>query len=68
MLENNRVLEKISHLIKTTQYGVVSIVIQDSKVIQIEKTEKFRVNKSDSKNERIKENFVQTDQAAGGSG
>lgn len=35
-------LKKIKELIETIQYGSVTIVVQDSKVIQIEKNEKIR--------------------------
>lgn len=35
-------LEKIDKLIKEVKYGTVSIIIQDGKVIQIDKTEKIR--------------------------
>lgn len=35
---------QIADSIKEIQYGSVQIIIQDSKVVQIEKTEKIRVN------------------------
>lgn len=35
-------LEKIDKRIKEVKYGTVSIIIQDGKVIQIDKTEKIR--------------------------
>lgn len=37
-------LEWIRKLIQDVQYGCISIYIQDGKIVQIEKTEKYRVN------------------------
>ena len=34
--------EEILHAIRSVRYGSVEIVIQDSKVVQIERKEKFR--------------------------
>ena len=36
-------LEKIAELIETVKYGTVTIVIQDGKIVQLEKHEKLRV-------------------------
>ena len=36
-------LEKIAELIKTVSYGTVTIVIQDGKIVQLEKHEKLRL-------------------------
>jgi hypothetical protein len=36
-------IKKILNLISTTKYGSVTIVIQDGRVIQIEKNEKIRL-------------------------
>ena len=36
-------LEQIDRLIKEVKYGTVTVVIQDGKVIQIDKTEKYRL-------------------------
>lgn len=49
LLENNReldeeVLVQIALAIKQLKYGTVTIVVQDSKVVQIEKTEKMRLS------------------------
>jgi hypothetical protein len=33
--------------LRTIRFGTVTLVVQDGKVIQIEKNEKFRLNKSD---------------------
>lgn len=45
--ETTRLLDKILAAISSIRYGTVSVVIQDSKVIQIEKTEKVRLDKAD---------------------
>jgi hypothetical protein len=37
------VLEQIANAVKQLKYGTVTIVIQDSRVIQIDKTEKMRL-------------------------
>lgn len=36
-------LETIDRLIRETKYGSVTVIIQDGKVIQIEKTDKIRL-------------------------
>ena len=36
------ILDKLAELIKDTKYGSVTIVIQDSHIIQVEKNEKLR--------------------------
>lgn len=36
-------IECISEMIKHIKYGSVTIIIQDSKIVQIEKTEKQRI-------------------------
>jgi hypothetical protein len=35
-------LEKVEELVNSIQYGSVTIIIQDGKVIQVDKTEKLR--------------------------
>ncbi|MNM39611.1 hypothetical protein D3C76_951830 [compost metagenome] len=40
---NEQVSQKLNELIKGISYGTVTIVIQDGKIIQIEKNEKFRM-------------------------
>ena len=35
--------EKIAELIETVKYGTVTIVIQDGKIVQLEKHEKLRL-------------------------
>lgn len=42
--ENERqTLLKITDLIKNIKYGYIQITIQDGRVVQIDKTEKFRL-------------------------
>lgn len=36
-------LKKIDEIVKSIQYGSVTITVQDGKVIQIDKTEKYRI-------------------------
>ncbi|MBQ8164568.1 MAG: YezD family protein [Clostridia bacterium] len=36
-------LELIDNLIKDVKYGTVTVIVQDGKVIQIDKTEKIRL-------------------------
>ncbi len=40
---NERYLELISEYVKDLKYGNIVLVIQDGKVIQIDKTEKIRL-------------------------
>ena len=40
---NDEVSKKLNELVKGISYGTVTIVIQDGKIIQIEKNEKFRM-------------------------
>ena len=41
--EELAVLAKVSDIVRKIQYGTVVLVIQDSKVVQIEMAEKFRL-------------------------
>ncbi len=45
--ELDTVLERIAEAIRSIRYGTVSVVIQDSRVVQIEKNEKIRVCQAD---------------------
>ena len=42
-------LELVVQHVKSLRYGVVEIVVHDSRVIQIEKTERVRLDKPQSK-------------------
>jgi hypothetical protein len=41
-----RVLEEIEQAIRSVAYGSVEVIIQNSRVVQIERREKFRFNGS----------------------
>jgi len=45
--EDERLLSQILKAIKSIRYGHVQIIVQDSKVVQIDKTEKIRFDKED---------------------
>lgn len=36
-------IQMIQNLINSIQYGTISIVVQDGKIVQVDKTEKYRV-------------------------
>ena len=42
-------LELVVQLVKSLRYGVVEIVVHDSRVIQIEKTERVRLDKAENR-------------------
>ncbi len=42
-----KLLMQILKAVKSIRYGTVQIVVQDSKVVQIDKTEKIRFDKED---------------------
>jgi hypothetical protein len=42
---NDEILLKIASAIRGVRYGAIEIVIQDSRVVQIERKEKFRFDK-----------------------
>ncbi|WP_438799876.1 YezD family protein [Alkalicoccobacillus porphyridii] len=42
-------MRKLSDLLENLQYGSVTIVVQDGKVVQMEKNEKVRLNQSKQK-------------------
>ena len=42
-------LELVVQHVKSLRYGVVEIVVHDSRVIQIEKTERVRLDKTESR-------------------
>lgn len=37
-------IRRITDLLKTVRFGSITLVVQDGKVAQIDKTEKFRIN------------------------
>jgi hypothetical protein len=42
---HEQILERIAHAISGVRFGSVEVVIQDSRVVQIERKEKFRFDK-----------------------
>lgn len=36
-------LEMLEKLLSTTKYGSITLIVQDGKIIQIDKTEKYRL-------------------------
>ena len=44
--ENDAILRQIASAISGVRYGSVEVVIQDSRVVQIERKEKFRFDKT----------------------
>jgi hypothetical protein len=46
-------LELVVQNVKSLRYGVVEIVVHDSRVIQIEKTERVRLDKAEQRAEHI---------------
>ncbi len=45
--EDEKLVFQILKAIKTIRYGYVQIIVQDSKVVGIDKTEKIRFDKED---------------------
>jgi hypothetical protein len=45
-------LELVVHHVKSLRYGVVEIVVHDSHVVQIEKTERVRLDRSENRPEQ----------------
>ncbi len=43
-------LELVIQQVGSLRYGVVEIIVHDSRVIQIEKTERLRLDKADAEN------------------
>jgi hypothetical protein len=46
-------LDLVIQNVKSLRYGVVEIVVHDSRVIQIEKTERVRLDKTENRPEQI---------------
>ncbi len=42
---HQQILERIAHAISGLRFGSVEVVVQDSRVVQIERKEKFRFDK-----------------------
>lgn len=41
--ENEKLIAEINKVLKGLQYGSIEIIVQDKKVVQIERREKFRL-------------------------
>ena len=51
---NNDLARDIAHAVKGIRYGYVQVIIQDSKVVQIDRTEKIRLaNKPEQREEGL---------------
>jgi hypothetical protein len=48
--DQSKWLELVAQQVKSLRYGVVEIVVHDSRVIQIEKTERLRLDKPAGEN------------------
>jgi hypothetical protein len=44
-----KILLQIRKILKDIRYGYIQIIVQDSKPVQIDKVEKFRLDKQDAK-------------------
>lgn len=45
-INNEDYLDEIKRLVKDIAYGSITIIIQDGKVIQIDKTQKIRIDRA----------------------
>jgi len=43
---DGRVLDRISEAVRGLRFGSVEIIVQDGRVVQIERTEKFRLDEA----------------------
>jgi hypothetical protein len=48
--DQSKWLELVAQQVRSLRYGVVEIVVHDSRVIQIEKTERLRLDKATGEN------------------
>ena len=44
-VKNENYIEEIKKIVKEIKYGSITLIVQDGKVIQIDKTEKIRLDK-----------------------
>lgn len=42
--ENEKVAKDIAHAVRSIKFGYIQVIIQDSKIVQIDKTEKIRLD------------------------
>ena len=44
-IKNENYIEEIKRIVNEIRYGSITLIVQDGKVIQIDKTEKIRLDK-----------------------
>ena len=44
-MQTTEVLHRVEEMLQTFKFGTITLVVQDGEVIQIDKTEKFRINR-----------------------
>ena len=44
-VKNEKYIEEVKRIVKEIKYGSITLIVQDGKVIQIDKTEKIRMDK-----------------------
>lgn len=44
-VKNENYIEEVKRIVKEIKYGSITLIVQDGKVIQIDKTEKIRLDK-----------------------
>lgn len=45
--ELNELMKRLDEMLKTLAYGSITIIVQDGKVVQLEKHEKMRIRNAD---------------------
>jgi len=45
LVDTPEALDRIAHALKGLRFGSIEVVVQDSRVVQIERKEKFRLDK-----------------------
>ena len=50
--EQHQWKEKIEELLKNMKYGNITIIVQDGKIIQIDKTEKHRIQQIENQSQK----------------
>ena len=62
---NASTLERIARTIRSVRYGTAQIVIQDARVIRLEKTEKIRLDQADQTTGGLADTHSFADQTTG---
>lgn len=50
IIEKDKVIAEIVKLLENIKYGYMQIIVQDGKVVQIDKTEKIRLDRKGGEN------------------